>query len=76
MKVKPDNDIYSLVSKKDKFREKLFKTFEYCRYSKNLETLEINFFRNASKLINDPEFDKLLKKYEDLISSIINKEED
>ena len=40
-----------------------------------MEILEINFFRNASKLINDKEFDKLLKKYEyliSLISSIIN----
>ena len=70
-----ENDFDSLVSKKDEFREKLFKKFEYCIYSERLEILEINFFRNASKLINDKEFDKLLKKYEyliSLISSIIN----
>ena len=72
---KDEKDIHSLVSKKDEFREKLFKTFEYCIYSERLEILEIIFFRNASKLINDKEFDKLLKKYEyliSLISSIIN----
>ena len=70
-----DNDIYSLVGKKDEYREKLFKTFEYCKYSKDLELLEINFFRNASNFIKDKEFDKLFKKYENLIllkSSIIN----
>ena len=69
----------SLVSIKDEVRKELFKTFKYCRYSERLEILEINFFRNASKLINDQEFDKLLKKYEyliSLISSIINEEED
>ena len=58
----------SLVIKKDEFREKLFKTFEYCRWSKELEIEEINFFKNASKLIYDKEFDKLLKKYLYLIS--------
>ena len=57
-----------LVIKKDEFREKLFKTFEYCRCSKELEIEEINFFKNASKLIYDKEFDKLLKKYLYLIS--------
>ena len=70
-----ENDFDSLVSKKDEFRKKLFKTFEYCIYSEKLERSEINFFKNASKLINDKEFDKLLKKYEyliSLISSIIN----
>ena len=74
----------SLVSIKDEVRKKLFETFEYCRYSERLEILEINFFRNASKLINDQEFDKLLKKYKYLISLIssinnfrkINEEED
>ena len=50
-----------LVIKKDEFREKLFKTFEYCILSKEIEIEEINFFKNASKLINDKEFDKLLK---------------
>ena len=64
------NDFGSLVSKKGELREKLFKTFEYCRYSEILESLEINFFINASKLINDKEFDKNLKKYEYLISLI------
>ena len=58
----------SLVIKKDEFREKLFKTFEYCRWSKEIEIEEINFFKNASKLIYDKEFDKLLKKYLYLIS--------
>ena len=63
-----ENDFYSLVSKKSEFREKLFKTFEYCNYSKQLEIEEIIFFKNVSKLINDKEFDKLLKKYDYLIS--------
>ena len=36
-----ENDFDSLVSKKDEFREKLFKTFEYCIYSERLEILEI-----------------------------------
>ena len=58
----------SLVIKKDEFREKRFKTFEYCRWSKEIEIEEINFFKNASKLIYDKEFDKLLKKYLYLIS--------
>ena len=50
----------SLVSIKDEVRKKLFETFNYCRYSEKLEREEISFFRNASKLINDEEFDKLL----------------
>ena len=36
--------ISSLVTKKDEFRKKLFETFEYCKYSKQLEFLEIIFF--------------------------------
>ena len=60
-----------LVSKKDEIRKKLFETFEYCKWSKKLEFLEIIFFKNASKLIDDPEFDKLIKKYEDVIELII-----
>ena len=58
----------SLVSIKDEARKKLFETFEYCKYSRQLEIEEIIFFRNVSKLIDDKEFDKLLKKYEYLIS--------
>ena len=58
----------SLVIKKDEFREKLFQTFEYSIWSKEIEIEEINFFKNASKLIYDKEFDKLLKKYLYLIS--------
>ena len=76
--------ISSLVTKKDEFRKKLFETFEYCKYSKQLEFLEIIFFRNASKLIENQEFNKLIKKYEDVIDLIslikrfrkINEEED
>ena len=76
--------IYSLVIKKDEFRKKLFETFNYCRFSKQLEFLEIIFFKNASKLIEDQEFNKLIKKYEDVIDLIslnkrfkkINEEED
>ena len=67
--------ISSLVTKKDEFRKKLFETFEYCKYSKQLEFLEIIFFKNASKLIEDQEFNKLIRKYEDaidIISSINN----
>ena len=55
-----------LVSKKDEIRKKLFETFDYCKISKQLKFLEIIFFKNASKLIDDPEFDKLIKKYEDV----------
>ena len=62
--------ISSLVTKKDEFRKKLFETFEYCKYSKQLEFLEIIFFKNASKLIEDQEFNKLIKKYEDVIDLI------
>ena len=62
--------ISSLVTKKDEFRKKLFETFEYCKYSKQLEFLEIIFFLNASKLIEDQEFNKLIKKYEDVIDLI------
>ena len=58
--------ISSLVTKKDEFRKKLFETFDYCKISKQLKFLEIIFFKNASKLIDDPEFDKLIKKYEDV----------
>ena len=64
-----------LIVKKDEFRKKLFETFEYCRWTKELKFLEIIFFSNASKLIQDPEFNKLIRKYEDvidLISSINN----
>ena len=76
--------ISSLVTKKDEFRKKLFETFEYCKYSKQLEFLEINFFQNASRLIDDQEFNKLIKKYLDVIDLIslikrfrkINEEED
>ena len=66
--------ISSLVTKKDEFRKKLFETFEYCKYSKQLEFLEINFFENASRLIDDQEFNKLIKKYQDVIYliSLIN----
>ena len=64
--------------------KKLFETFDYCRFSKKLEFLEIIFFKNASKLIDDQEFNKLIKKYEDVIDLIslikrfrkINEEED
>ena len=59
-----------LVSKKDEIRKKLFETFDYCKISKQLKILEIIFFKNASKLIDDPEFDKLIKKYEDVIELI------
>ena len=62
--------IHSLVNKKDEFREKFFETFKYCRFSKQLEFLEIIFFNNASKLIEDQEFNKLIKKYEDVIELI------
>ena len=62
--------IYSLVIKKDEFRKKLFETFNYCRFSNQLEFLEIIFFKNASKLIEDQEFNKLIKKYEDVIDLI------
>ena len=64
-----------LVNKKDEFRKKLFETFNYCKFSSKLEFLEIIFFNNASKIIEDPEFNKLIRKYEDviyLISSINN----
>ena len=66
--------ISSLVTKKDEFRKKLFETFEYCKYSKQLEFLEINFFENASRLTDDQEFNKLIKKYQDVIYliSLIN----
>ena len=43
--------IHSLVIKKDEFRKKLFETFNYCRFSNQLESLQIIFFKNASKLI-------------------------
>ena len=59
-----------LVSKKDEIRKKTFETFDYCKISKQLKILEIIFFKNASKLIDDPEFDKLIKKYEDVIELI------
>ena len=62
--------IHSVVIKKDEFRKKRFETFEYCKYSKQLEFLEIIFFKNASKLIEDQEFNKLIKKYEDVIDLI------
>ena len=62
--------ISSLVTKKDEFRKKLFETFEYCKNSKQLEFLEINFFQNASRLIDDQEFNKLIKKYLDVIDLI------
>ena len=62
--------IHLLVTKKDEFRKKLFETFEYCKYSKQLEFLEINFFQNASRLIDDQEFNKLIKKYLDEIDLI------
>ena len=62
--------IHLLVNKKDEFRKKLFETFEYCKYSKQLEFLEINFFQNASRLIDDQEFNKLIKKYLDVIDLI------
>ena len=73
--------IHSLVIKKDEFRKKLFETFNYCRFSNQLEFLEIIFLKNASKLIEDQEFNKLIKKYEDVIDLIkrlrkINEEED
>ena len=63
--------ISSLVTKKDEFRKKLFETFEYCKWSKQLEFLALIFFKNASRLIDDPEFNKLIKKYEDVIDLII-----
>ena len=62
--------INSLVIKKDEFRKKRFETFNYCRFSKQLEFLEIIFFKNASELIDDQEFNNLIKKYEDLIDLI------
>ena len=62
--------ISSLVTKKDEFRKKLFETFEYCKWSKQLEFLELNFFDNASRLIDDQEFNKLIKKYLDVIDLI------
>ena len=80
--------LVNIVSIKDEVRKKLFekfecciysKTFEYSIYSERLKIEEINFFRNLSRLVNDEEFDKLIKKYEYLnflISSIINEEED
>ena len=76
--------IHLLVNKKDEFRKKLFETFNYCRFSNQLEFLEIIFLKNASKLIEDQEFNKLIKKYEDVIELIslinnfrkINEEED
>ena len=65
----------SLVNKKDELRKKLFETIEYCRLKEKLEVLEIIFFNNASRIIEDEEFNKLIKKFEkviDLISSINN----
>ena len=67
--------IHLLVNKKDEIRKKLFETFNYCKFSNQLEFLEIIFFKNASKLIEDQEFNKLIRKYEDaidIISSINN----
>ena len=37
--------IHLLVNKKDEFRKKLFETFNYCKFSKQLEFLEIIFFK-------------------------------
>ena len=62
--------IHLLVNKKDEIRKKLFETFNYCKFSNRLEFLEIIFFKNASKLIEDPEFNKLIRKYEDVIDII------
>ena len=62
--------IHLLVNKKDEFRKKLFETFNYCKFSKQLEFLEIIFFQNASRLIDDQEFNKLIKKYLDVIDLI------
>ena len=51
----------SLVNKKDELRKKLFETIEYCRLKEKLEVLEIIFFNNASRIIEDEEFNKLIK---------------
>ena len=56
----------SLISKKDELRKKLFEKFNYCRCSEDLKIEESTFFKRASIIINDKEFDELLKKYEKL----------
>ena len=72
----------SLISKKDELRKKLFETFNYCICSRDLEIEESTFFKRASRIINDKEFDELLKKYEKLsylifsIDNFIKNEED
>ena len=72
----------SLISKKDELRKKLFEKYNYCICSRDLEREESNFFERASRIINDKEFDELLKKYEKLsylifsIDNFIKNEED
>ena len=56
----------SLICKKDELRKNLFEKFNYCEFSEALLREEYNFFDKVSSIINDNEFDKLLKKYEKL----------
>ena len=37
--------IHLLVNKKDEIRKKLFETFNYCKFSNQLEFLEIFFLK-------------------------------
>ena len=56
-------DNSQLIDIKDEIRKKLFKTFDYCKFSKKLEREEINFFKKIQGLIDDIEFDKLVDIY-------------
>ena len=56
----------SLICKKDEIRKKLFEKFNYCKCAEKLEKEESNFFRRASLIFNDEEFEKLRKEHERL----------
>ena len=77
----------NIASIKDEVQKELFEKFEFSINSKTFKFpifYEVGFFGGVSRLVNDEEFNKLIKKYEYsnfLISSInnfrkINEEED
>ena len=56
----------SLISKKNELRKKIYEAIVNCIFSPDLEIEESTFFKRASIIFNDKEFDEILKKYEKL----------
>ena len=56
----------SLISKKNELRKKIYETIVNCIFFPVLEIEESTFFKRASRIFNDKEFDELFKKYEKL----------